>query len=177
MGWLRKITSQRKLNNIFPPSSPSIVSFLAIGGCTSLPPNLSRQQRWFPLPSLATPVAGERRISFLHLVVRVRINLLWYIVGVVGATSGRINLPQLYSHTDDDIHNGVLKFYSNVCWSISQIGSMVFSLRLAAWSSHCSSNLARSVSWCITDVHRYLRQRWQSGRGDFSGARMLVRKW
>jgi hypothetical protein len=44
---------------------------------------------------------------FLRLVVRVKICLLWCVVGVVGAASERIDLPHLYSHTGDDLYGGV----------------------------------------------------------------------
>jgi hypothetical protein len=47
----------------------------------------------------------------------------------------------------------------------------------AAWSSRRSSDLARSVSRCVPNVHGYSRRRWRPGRGDSSGARMLVRRW
>jgi hypothetical protein len=42
------------------------------------------------IPSPSACLSGNRRegISFIHLVVRVRINLLWCVIGVVGATSG-----------------------------------------------------------------------------------------
>jgi hypothetical protein len=43
--------------------------------------NVSRRERRFPLPLLAAPVAGGT--SFLGLVARDRIDLLWCIVGVV----------------------------------------------------------------------------------------------
>jgi hypothetical protein len=42
---------------------------------------LSRREGWFPLPLLAAPVAGGT--SFLGLVARDRIGLLWCVIGVV----------------------------------------------------------------------------------------------
>jgi hypothetical protein len=64
---------------------------------------------WSPFPPLAAPtVTGGRGISFLHsgLVVRVRFCLSWRNIGMVGAASGWINLPQLYSHIGDDLQGG-----------------------------------------------------------------------
>ena len=44
---------------------------------------------------------------FLRLIVLVRVCLLWGVVRVVGAAAGKINLPQLHSHTGGDLHGGV----------------------------------------------------------------------
>jgi hypothetical protein len=99
---------------------------------------------------------------FLRLVVRVRINLLWCIVGMVGATSEQINLLQLYSHISFD-------FYSDVSELMASCACR--SLRSAAWSSRRSSDLARSVSRCVIGL------RWWPGQGGFSGMRMLVLRW
>jgi hypothetical protein len=78
------------------------------------PPDLLRPGRWswFPLPPLAASVAaGGKGISFLRsgLVVRVRICFSWRVVGMVGVASGRINLPQLYSHIGDDLQGNALE--------------------------------------------------------------------
>ena len=105
---------------------------------------------------------------FLHLVGRVWVFLLWCVVGVVGAASGQINMPQLYSHTGGDLHGGVSELMAMfACWSF----------RSTAWSSRRSSDLARSIFRRVTGVRRFLRQRWRPGRGGFSGAKMLVRRW
>jgi hypothetical protein len=56
---------------------------------------------------------------------------------MVGAASGRINLPQLYSHIGDDLRD---------CAS-----------ELMATCADRSSDLARSVSRCVVGIHGYLR--------------------
>jgi hypothetical protein len=65
----------------------------------------------------------------------VRVFLLWCIVGMVGATSGQINLHQLCSH--NDLYGGVSELMATYVYQ---------SFRSAAWSSCCSSELARSVA-------------------------------
>jgi hypothetical protein len=127
---------------------PSQISASESAGSLSLYLSLQRQE-------------GEGT-SFLYLVVRVRVCLLWCTVGGVEAAPGRINLPHLYSHTDDDFHGGVSEVMATC---------IVRFIRSAAWSSRCSSDLARYVSWCVTGLC------WQPGQGGFSGARMLVRRW
>jgi hypothetical protein len=80
-----------------------------------------------------------------------------------GGCGGRANnLPQLYFHTGGDLHDGVSELMASCACR---------SFRSAAWSSRRSLDLARSVSRCVAGVH------WRWGRGDFSGARMLVRRW
>jgi hypothetical protein len=80
------------------------------------------------------------------LIVRVRFCLLRCVVRVVGATSEQINLPQLYSHTDDDLHGGVSGL-------MTKCGARSFGS--AFWSSHLSSDLARSSG--------LLKQGWRGG--------------
>jgi hypothetical protein len=99
---------------------------------------------------------------FLRLVVRVRVYLLWCIVGVVGAAPERINLPHIYSHTCDLLHGGISEVMATC---------VVWSFRSIAWSSCRSLDLTRSVFWCVVGL------RWWPGRGGFSGARILVRTW
>jgi hypothetical protein len=120
-----------------------------------------RRERSSPLPLPPRWLEGGGT-SFLRLVVRVRINLLWCVVGMVGATSGQINLPQLYSHIGVDLYGGVSELMAPCACR---------SFRLAPWSSRRSSDLARSVSRCVAGLH------WRPGRGGFSGTRMLVRRW
>jgi hypothetical protein len=126
-----------------------------------LPYDLHRPKRWSPLPPLVALVAGGWGASFLR-VVRVRVFLLWCVVGVVGATSGQIKLSPLHSHIDDDLHGGVSELMATCARR---------SFRSTTWSSRRSSDLARSISRCIADL------RWRPGRGGFSGARLLVRRW
>jgi hypothetical protein len=108
--------------------------------------------------------------SFLRsgLVVRVSFCLLWCVVGVVGAASGEINLPQLHSHTGGDLHGGVSELLATCACR---------SFRSAAWSSRRSSDLARSVSQRVTGVCRCPRRCWGPWRGECSKLRMLVRGW
>jgi hypothetical protein len=55
---------------------------------------------------------------FLRQVVRVRIYLMWCIVGLAGAAPRRINLPHLYSHTGGDLHGGASEVMATyVVWS------------------------------------------------------------
>jgi hypothetical protein len=72
----------------------------------------------------------------------------------VGAAPRRINLPHLYSHTGEMMATCV-----------------IWSFRMATWSSRHSSDLARSVSRCVVGLH------WRPGQDVFSRARMLVRRW
>jgi hypothetical protein len=106
-------------------------------------PDLCRQQCGFPLRPLAALAAGGTGTSFLRLVVRVRVFLLWCAIGVVGVAPERINLPHLYSHTGDDLHGGISEVMATC---------VVWSFRLVAWSSRRSLDLARSVSWCVADL-------------------------
>jgi hypothetical protein len=105
---------------------------------------------------------------FLRLVDRIRINLLWRVVGVVRARPGLIILHQIYCHTFGDFHGGVSELMTTC------VGR---SLKSTVWSSRRSLDLATSVSRCEGVVHRYPRQHWWPGRGDFSGVRMLARRW
>ena len=50
---------------------------------------------------------GVEGIRFPRSVVRVLYCRSWCVVGVVGAASGRINLPQIHSHTSGVLHGGV----------------------------------------------------------------------
>ena len=100
-------------------------------------------------------------------VVRISLVFSWGAVGVVGAASERINLPQLLSYTSEDLHGGASELMATCA---------ARSFRLAAWSSRHSSDLARSVSLCVAGV-RGSRRRWRPGRGGSSGARMLIRRW
>jgi hypothetical protein len=86
---------------------------------------------------LLRPEGGGTSFLRSGLVFRVRVCLLWCVVVVVGATAGRINLPQLYSHTGGVLHGGVSQLMAS-CASRS--------FRSAAWSSRRSSDLARFVS-------------------------------
>jgi hypothetical protein len=105
--------------------------------------DLYRQERRFPLSPLAALAAGGRRTLFLHLVVTVRVCLLWCAVGVVGVAPERINLLHLYSHIGDHLHDGVSEVMATC---------VVQSFRSAAWSSRCSLDLARSISWCVAGL-------------------------
>jgi hypothetical protein len=67
-----------------------------------------------------------------------------------------------YSHTGGDLHGGVSKL---------MVMCAGRSLRSAAWSSRRSSDLARTISRCVADLLLWY------GRGGFSGAMMLVRRW
>jgi uncharacterized membrane protein YeaQ/YmgE (transglycosylase-associated protein family) len=94
-----------------------------------------------PSPPLATPVAGGRGTSFLCSIVRVRACILWCVIGLVGAELGQIILSQLHYHTSGDLHIDVSELMAIVC--------------LSAWSSHCSLDLARSISRRVAGVHHY----------------------
>jgi hypothetical protein len=59
--------------------------------------------------------------------------------------SGHINPPQLYSHTDENLHGGVSKLMA-VCARRP--------FRLVACSSRRSSNLARSFFSCVASFCR-----------------------
>jgi hypothetical protein len=84
--------------------------------------DLCRRERWFPLPLLSAPAAGGRGASFLHLVVRVRVRLMWCIVWVVVAMPRRINLPHLYSHTSGDLHGGASEVIATCAvWSFISV--------------------------------------------------------
>jgi hypothetical protein len=124
-------------------------------------PDLHRREGWSP-PSACC--SGSKRegdlVSLLDF--RTRVYLLWCVVGVVGAAAGQINLPQLYSHIGGDLHDGVSELMASYACR---------SFRSVAWSSRRSLDLARSNSRCVAGVH------WRPGRGGFSGARMLVRRW
>jgi hypothetical protein len=85
---------------------------------------------------------------FLRLVVRVRVSLFWYDVGVVGVAFGRIKIPNLYPHTRGELHGGISEVIA-MC--------VVRSLISATWSSRRSSDLARSVSRCVAGL------RWRPG--------------
>jgi hypothetical protein len=63
-----------------------------------------------PSPSFPLRRQERRGTSFLRSVVRVMVYLLWFIVGVVGVSSGRISMPQLHSHTSGDLHGGISEF-------------------------------------------------------------------
>ena len=84
-------------------------------------------------------------------VVRVSLVFSWGAVGVVGAAPGRINLPQLHSHTGDDLHGGASDLMATCAAP---------SFRSAAWSSRRLSDLMRSVSRCVAGV-RGSRRRWR----------------
>jgi hypothetical protein len=136
-------------------------SLLATGKATHLPSNLHQPKRWSPLPPLVAPAAGRRGVSFLR-VVRVRACLLWWVVGVLGAMSGKIKLSQLHSHTGGDLCGGVSELMTTCTgWSF----------RLAARPSRHSSDLVRSVSRRVAGLCR------RPGQGGFSGARMFVWRW
>ena len=88
-------------------------------------------------------------------------------VGVVGATHGQINLPQLHSHTGGDLHGGVSELMATC---------VVWSCRSATWSSRHSSDLAmnKSVSvsspmrcstpWSVRDLDGSVSKRgWRGG--------------
>jgi hypothetical protein len=125
-------------------------------------PDLHRPGAWSPRPPLAAPTAGGRGTSFLYFGLVVKVYMLWCIVGVAGATSGQIYLPQLYSHIYDDLHGGVLELMTTFACQ---------SFRSAAWSSRRYSELARSISRRVAGLP------WRAKRGSFSGARMLARRW
>jgi hypothetical protein len=112
----------------------------------------------------------EEGASFLRagLVVMVRFCVLWCIVGAVGTLFGRINLLQLYSHTNNDLLGDVSELMET-CTDRS-LGSVT-------WSSRCSSDLARLVHRCVDGVCCYLWWHWRSGRGGSSGAKTLVWRW
>jgi hypothetical protein len=65
---------------------------------------------------------------------------------MMGATSKRINLPQLYSHIGDDLQG----------WKHELSGPSD-----PAWSSRWSLDLVRLVSRCVTGVRGYPRRRWR----------------
>jgi hypothetical protein len=102
---------------------------------------------WYSL-SLCLPLRQwqGRGTLFLHssLVVKVRFCLMWCVVRVVGAASGRINLPQLYSHVSGD---GLLAGVSELTATCASQ-----SFGTASWSSRRSSDLARSNSRCIVVI-------------------------
>jgi hypothetical protein len=135
------------------------------------PPDLLQPGRWswsLLSPFAAPAAAGGRGISFLRcgLVIRIRFYLFWRVVGIVRAAFGWINLPQLYSHVGDGLQGGVSELMATCAgWPF----------RSAAWSSRWSSDLARSVSQCVTDVRGFSQQRWRPGemilleRGCWSG--------
>jgi hypothetical protein len=89
-------------------------------------------RRWLKLPpDLRRALAvGERGGSFLRLVVRVRINLMRCVVGMVGETSRQVSLPHLYSHISVDLHSVV-----------SELIASCQSSRSETWSSRRSSDL------------------------------------
>jgi hypothetical protein len=68
------------------------------------------------------------------------------VVVVVGATAGRINLSQLYSHTGGILHGGVSEL---------MVSCACRSFRSVVWSSRHSSDLARSVFWRVAGVCRF----------------------
>jgi hypothetical protein len=82
--------------------------------------------------------------------------------GVVGGTPRRINLLHLYSHTGGVLHGGVSEVMATCD---------VRSFRSKDRSSRLSSYLARYVPRCVDGFC------WWPGRGDFSGARILVWIW
>jgi hypothetical protein len=162
--WLHERVHTQHTGTIFASPSPTRDRAAAT---TPKVPDL-QCGHWFPLPSLAALAAGGKGTSFLPSIVRVRACLLWCIIVVVGAMLGQINLPQFYSHTGGDLHGGV-----------SELVAMFScrSFRSVAWSSRCSSDLARSISWHVAGVRHYLRRCWGSRRGGCSRARMLVQRW
>jgi hypothetical protein len=93
--------------------------------------------------------------------------LLWCVVGLVGAAPRRINPPQLYSYTDDDIHGEVSELMS----------TSYRSFRSASWSSCRCSDMGRSVSRPVDDVCLYTPRRWGPGQGGCSRARILPQRW
>jgi hypothetical protein len=71
------------------------------------------------------------------IVGRVKICLLWCIVGVVGAAAGQINMPQLYYCTSGDLHDDSSDFMA-MCDGQS--------FRLTSWFSRCSLDQFLDVS-------------------------------
>jgi hypothetical protein len=122
-----------------------------------LPSDLHRPKRLSPLPPFIAPAVGGREASFLY-VVRFRVCLLWCVVEVLEATSGQIKLSQLHYHTGDALHGGA-----------SELMAMCArrSLRSAALSSRCSSDLVRLVSRCVAGL------RWRLGQGGLSRAKVV----
>jgi hypothetical protein len=82
----------------------------------------------------------------------VRFCLPWHVVGMVGATTGQINLPQLYSQIGDDLQGDASELKSTFADQ---------SFRSATWSSRPSSDLDRSVSRCVAGIRGYSRWRWR----------------
>jgi hypothetical protein len=80
--------------------------------------------------------AGGRGTPFLHfgLLVRVWFCFVWHIVGIVGATSRRINLPQLYSHIGDDLQGGISELIVRTGPSDRQLGLLV---SVKIWWDQC----------------------------------------
>jgi hypothetical protein len=97
------------------------------------------------------------------------LDLLWCVIGMVGATHRQINIHELHSHTGIDLHDSLLKLMVITC--------ACRSLRLAAWYSFRSSDLARSVSRRVVGVCRYPRRCWGAGWAGCSRARVMVRRW
>jgi uncharacterized membrane protein len=58
--------------------------------------------------------------------------LLWYVVGVVGATFGQIKLPQLHSPTGSNLHGSVSELMA-MCWSIFQVVLLGLLVVLQIW--------------------------------------------
>jgi hypothetical protein len=124
-------------------------------------PDLRRCESWSSLPSLAAFAVRGRGSLFLRsgLFFRVRVCLTWFVVGVVGAATGQIILPKLYSHINVILHGGVSELMSLCACRLSdrQLGVQI-------WRDLFVSRCAASL-------------RWRSGQGGFSRARMLVRRW
>jgi hypothetical protein len=101
--------------------------------------------------SLCLPLRRRQeggRTPFLcsGLVVRIRFCFLWRVVGMVGAVSRRINLPQLFSHIGDDLQGDVSEYMAIY---------VDRSVKTATWSSRRSFDLVRSVSRCVVVVRGY----------------------
>jgi hypothetical protein len=62
----------------------------------------------------------------LRYVVRVWFRRSWSVVGVVGAASGRINLPQLHSRTDGVIHGGVSELMESRAYRFLRLAALSF---------------------------------------------------
>jgi hypothetical protein len=107
-------------------------------GGGQIPSDLYRLERWVPLHPLAAPVAGGRGISFCS-----RSCLLWCVVGMVGAAPKRINLSQLHSRTDDELHDSVSELMKTCACR---------SFRSIAWSFRYSLDFVRYVSHVVAFV-------------------------